>query len=166
MKRIVCIILTITLLSAALFTHAEAADLKSMSDSDLLLLYDYVRAEMHSRGISPAKSLRAGKYIIGEDILSGTYKITCTSTEGEDIGDAYSSIGNAYGALLGDEWGSLLGSLGGAMGSFSEASIKIVGDYGSVLKSYTMKKGDVMTVTLSEGTALEISDGSVTIETD
>ena len=37
-------------------------------------------------------------------------------------------------------------------------------DYGDVLKSVEMKTGDVVTLTLSEGTALQISEGSCTLE--
>ena len=42
--------------------------------------------------------------------------------------------------------------------------VKILGDYGDVLRSVEMKTGDVVTLSLSEGTALQISEGSCTLE--
>lgn len=164
MKKIFAFALALVILSLNVFACADGTDLQSLSDQELLTLYEEVRTEMSRRGIISARALPAGKYIVGEDILPGTYRITCTGTEGEDLGNAYSSLGNAYGAILGSEWGSLMDSLGGAMGTMSEATVKILGDYGTVIKTISMKTGDVSSITLNEGTALEISDGSVTIE--
>ena len=164
MKRILTILLIAALFISGITAFADYFDLKSLSDNELLALYEDIRAEMSVRGLSSARSLRSGKYIIGKDILPGTYKITCTGTEGEDLGNAYSSLGNAYGSLLGDDWGNLMGSLGNMMGSISETEVKIIGDYGTELKKVAMKTGDVCSITLSEGTALEISDGSILLE--
>lgn len=164
MKKLFAFVLAVTILSLNVIACADGPDLQSLSDRELLTLYEDVRNEMSRRGIISARALPAGKYIVGEDILPGSYRITCTGTEGEDLGNAYSSLGNAYGAILGNEWGSLMNSLGGAMGTISEATVKILGDYGTVIKSISMKTGDVSSVTLNEGTALEISDGSVTLE--
>lgn len=165
MKRILSVLLVLVLLTVT-FAYADTPDLKSMTDQELLSLYEGVRKEMSDRGLSFTRSLVEGKYIIGEDIQPGTYKIICTNTEMENLGSAYSSIGNAYGAILGDEWGNLMGSLGGAMSSISGATVKILGDYGTVLKSLELKNGDSVSLSLSTGTALEISGGSVTIEAE
>lgn len=165
MKRIFAVLLVAAVL-LGIPAYAESVDLKSLSDRELLSLYESVRTEMAERGITAARSLRAGTYIIGEDILPGTYLITCTGTEAEALGDAYSSLGNAYGALLGDEWGSLMGSLGGAMGTLSGVTVQVLGDYGTVLKKIEMKTGDRSTIALSEGTALKVSEGSITIEVE
>lgn len=166
MRRFILLTLVLAVIFCGTTAFAEKYDLSQFSNQQLLDLYECVREEMSDRGISATRSLYSGKYIVGEDILPGTYKITCTGTEAEDLGNAYSSLGDAYGALLGDGWGNLLGSLGGAMESLVGTGIKVIGDYGAVIKSIEMKTGDVTTLTLSSGTALEISGGSVTIEAE
>ena len=166
MKRFLHVIIAVLLLFTGIAAFADNADLKSLSDDELLSLYENVREEIATRGLSTVRSLRSGKYIVGKDILPGFYRLTCTGTEGEDIGNAYASLGNAYGDLIGDGWGSLMDSLGSMMGSISETKVKIVGDYGTELNSVSMKTGDSCTITLSEGTALEVSDGSVRIEAE
>ena len=108
--------------------------------------------------------LREGKYIIGEDIEPGKYLLTCTATAGEQMNDAYGSLGNAFDALGGgEEYGSLFGMLGGMMENYVDMTVEIIGDYGDVLKRYSMKSGDAMSLVLKEDTALKISDGSCTI---
>ena len=108
--------------------------------------------------------LREGKYIIGEDIAAGTYTLTCTTTAGEQMSDAYGSLGSAFDALDGgNEFGSLFGMLGGMMENYVDLTVEIIGDYGDVLRTYTLKTGDSMSITLKEETALQITDGSCTI---
>ena len=114
-----------------------------------------------------SKTLRDGKYIIGKDIPAGKYLITCLETEGERIGGAYSSLGSAYDALddsSDGNWSSLFSSLGNMMGDLSEMEVEILGDYGDVLRSVSMKAGDTVELKLEEKTALQISEGSCTIE--
>ena len=166
MKSVISVFLTVLVLLSGIFACADASELKPMTDQELLSLYEDVRKEMSDRGLSYSRSLAEGKYIIGEDLQPGTYKVTCTGTESEDLGSAYSSLGDAYSAILGEEWGNLMGSLGGAMSSISGVTVKVLGDYGTILKSFELKKGDSASLTLSAGTALEISDGSVTIEAE
>ena len=165
MKRFFAFLLALVLLSGV-FACAETPNLPTMSDGELLSLYEAVRTELARRGLSAMRSLPEGKYIIGEDLLPGTYTITCTATEGDDLGTAYSSLGDAYGSLLGDEWSGIFNSLGGAMGALSGASVKVLGDYGTVLKEIELKTGEKATLTLAAGTALEITDGSVTLEAE
>lgn len=108
--------------------------------------------------------LREGKYIIGEDIEAGTYTLTCIATAGEQMNDAYGSLGSAFDAIEGgNEFGSLFGMLGGMAEDYVDMTIEIIGDYGDVLKTYSMKTGDTMSITLKEETALQITDGSCTI---
>ena len=110
--------------------------------------------------------LREGKYIIGEDIAPGAYTLTCTATAGEQMNDAYGSLGGALDALDGggsNEFGALFGMLGGMAKDVIDMTVEIVGDYGDVLKRYDMKAGDSLPITLKEGTALKITDGSCTI---
>ena len=108
-------------------------------------------------------TLAAGKYIIGKDIPAGNYTITCTGTEGESLSGVYNSLGSAVDSASGGEsnaWGSLFGALGGLMEEVAEMRIDILGDYGDVLKEITLKKNSSADITLQEGTALQISDGS------
>ena len=108
--------------------------------------------------------LREGKYIIGEDIEAGTYTLTCIATAGEQMNDAYGSLGSAFDAIEGgNEFGSLFGMLGGMAEDYVDMTVEIIGDYGDVLKTYSMKTGDTMSITLKEETALQITDGSCTI---
>ena len=165
MKRFLAIILAILLLApAAAFADFDLDDIGDMSDEELLELYSQVRDEMKERGLMPTLELSSGKYIVGQDIEPGTYKITCTATSGEALNDAYSGLGNAYDALLGEGWGQLMGAAGDILESTSDMDVEILGDYGTVIKSVSMKTGDVVTLTLEENTALNITDGSCTIE--
>ena len=108
--------------------------------------------------------LREGKYIIGEDIEAGTYTLTCIATAGEQMNDTYGSLGDAFDAIEGgNEFGSLFGMLGGMAEDYVDMTVEIIGDYGDVLKTYSMKTGDTMSITLKEETALQITDGSCTI---
>ena len=110
------------------------------------------------------RSLREGKYVIGEDIEPGRYTLTCTGTAGEQMSDAYGSLGNAFDALEGgNSYGSLFGALGGMMEEYVHMTVEILGDYGDVLKTYSMKTGDSMSIVLKAQTALQITDGSCTI---
>ena len=110
------------------------------------------------------RTLREGKYIVGEDIEAGVYSLTCTATAGEQMKDAYGSLGSAFDALDGDGgYSSLFGALGGMMEGVIDMTVEIVGDYGDVLKRYDMKAGDSLKITLKANTALKISDGSCTL---
>lgn len=111
-----------------------------------------------------SRVLREGKYIIGEDIEAGTYTLTCTATVGEQMNDAYGSLGDAFDALEGgNEFGSLFGMLGGMAENYVDMTVEIIGDYGDILRTYSMKTGDTMSITLKAETALQIMDGSCTI---
>ena len=110
------------------------------------------------------RALREGKYIIGEDIEAGTYTLTCIATAGEQMNDTYGSLGSAFDAIEGgNEFGSLFGMLGGMAENYVDMTVEIIGDYGDVLKTYSMKTGDTMSITLKEETALQITDGSCMI---
>lgn len=165
MKKFVSTILIVLLLVGC--AYAETLDVSSMTDDELLSAYESIKAEMESRDLQAVteRTLREGKYIIGKDIPAGSYAITCIGTAGEAVGDAYGSLGNMMDAFddEGDGFGDAFGSLGGLMGDYIDMSVEIIGDYGDVLRSYNMKNGDSFSITLEEGTALQISDGSCTI---
>ena len=111
------------------------------------------------------RTLREGKYIVGEDIEAGAYTLTCTATAGEQMKDAYGSLSGAFDKLDGggSEYGSLFGALGGLMEEVIDMTVEIIGDYGDVLKRYDMKAGDSIKITLKARTALKITDGSCTL---
>ena len=119
---------------------------------------------MVRRGLPLAQeiTLKEGKFIIGQDILPGSYTIKCTETFGDTYGDVYSSLGG----LFGDELGGMMNSLGGMMGDLINAEVKILGDYGTVVKSFELGVGDTARITLTEGTALQISDGTCVLLAD
>ena len=162
MKKFVFVLLAV--LIVALPVLGQTDEIRSLSDAQLQSLYESVKAEMSRRGLDAVEmTLQAGKYIIGKDIPAGTYQITCLSTEGEALNNMYNSLGSAYDSLdssSGTNWGNLFGALGGMMESISEMEIEILGDYGDVLKKVTLKKDASTDITLSEGTALQISEGS------
>ena len=165
MKKLVSTLLIFLLLFG--YAYAETLDVSSMTDDELLSAYESIKTEMESRNLqaSTERTLREGKYIIGRDIPAGNYTITCIGTSGEAVGDAYGSLGSMMDALddEDDGFGDAFGSLGGLMGEYIDMSAEIIGDYGDVLRSYSMKNGDSFSITLEEGTALQISNGSCTI---
>ncbi len=172
MKKTFLLFISAVLLFSIFSTccYAEEYDLKTLSDDALISLFSRVKAEMSSRNLplSEKYTLREGKHIVGEDILPGTYKITCIETAGETLGSMYSSMGNIYGALEGSSngLGAMMGSLGGMMGNVINTTVEILGDYGTVLKSFEMKGGESTYITLSEKTAIQITNGSCTLEAE
>ena len=159
MKKLFSALLVLCLAFCLFSIPASAANsISDYSDDQLKQLYELVRDEMIKRGLPLAReiSLREGKFIVGQDIQPGTYTLKCTETFGETYGDAYSSLGG----LFGDELGGLMGSLGGMMSDMINAEAEIIGNYGTVLKSFELKSGDSVRITLEEGTALQLSDGA------
>ena len=109
-------------------------------------------------------TLREGKYIIGEDIMPGTYTITCIQTTGEDVSNMYGSLGGMMDSLGGTQgYGKLFSAFGGLMEEYIGVTVEIIGDYGDVLKTYTMQKDDTFTIKLKDKTALKITDGTCTL---
>ena len=161
------IIVLFVLLTAALPVFAQTDEVRNLSDAQLRSLYETVKAEMTRRGLDAVEmTLQEGKYIIGKDIPAGSYTITCLTTEGESLNNMYSSLGSAYDSLdssSGSSWGNIFGVLGGMMEEISELEVEILGDYGTVLKKVTLKKDASTDLVLSEGTALQISEGTAKI---
>lgn len=112
-----------------------------------------------------AITLREGRYIIGEDLEPGKYILTCTSTTGAQMGEAYGALGSALDAMEGtSSYGNLFGAFGGLMDEVSGLSVEILGDFGDVLASRELKKDEQIQITLKIGTALRISEGTCTLE--
>ena len=165
MKKLFSALLILSLvLCLFTFSASAATSISDYSDAQLKQLYEMVKEEMVKRGLPLGEeiTLRDGKFIVGQDIQPGTYTLKCTETFGETAGDIYSSLGG----MFNDELGGLFGSLGGMMGEVITASAEIIGDYGSVLKSFELKSGDSVRITLQEGTALQLSDGAFTLISD
>ena len=139
-----------------------------MPRPDLTAFVPMTREEMLARGLPLAQelTLREGKFIVGEDLLPGSYTLKCLSTAGDDFGGMYSALGDAASSLGGEDWGGLFGSLGGMMSEVLNAQVEILGDYGTVLRSFELKAGDSVRVTLTEDTALQISDGTCVLIAD
>ena len=162
MKKLLSMFLAFVLTLAALSPTAYADyGLEAFNNDQLRDLYDCVLQEMKSRGLKLRQdiTLREGKYIVGDDILPGTYTLKCTETSGDTYGDLYSSLGDLYGGSD-SPLGGLIGSLGGMMSDIVNTKIEIIGNYGTVLKSYELKAGESVQLTLSENTALQISEGT------
>ena len=95
MKLIMRTVVTaICVLMLGITAFASDIDISSLGDDQLKQLYENVKAEMVTRGLPVSKeiTLREGKFIVGEDILPGTYTITCRETDGEKIGDPGASL--------------------------------------------------------------------------
>ncbi len=122
---------------------------------------------MVRRGLSLTQelTLREGKFIVGQDIQPGIYTLKCVETSGESYGDLYSSLGNLYGGSD-SAFGGLFGSLGGMMSDLINTEVKIIGDYGAVLKSFELKSRDSNRLTLEKNTTLQISEGTCTLTAD
>lgn len=168
MKKLFSLLLVLTLVCSVPAPTAFAdSKLSQYSDDEIRQLYELVRQEMISRGLALTQemTLREGKYIVGEDIQPGTYTLKCTETSGETYGGMYSSFGDFYGGID-SALGGLMGSVGDMMGELINAEVKIIGDYGTVLKSWELKAGDSIKITLSEKTALQISEGTCVLAAD
>lgn len=108
--------------------------------------------------------LQEGKYVIGRDIDPGRYTLTCTGTDGEDMKEAYDHLGKAMDALGGsNSYGDLMSAFGGLYEELSELTVEVLGDFGDVLESYSLKNGDKLSIVLKEDTALKVSEGSCTL---
>ena len=171
MKHIMRTVVTlICVLMLSTVTLAADIDLPSLGDEELKQLYEDIRTEMTARGIPISKTitLREGKFVIGQDILPGTYTITCMETDGEKLGDAYSSLGSALDSIDEENSGAggLMDALGGMMEDVALTRVEVLGDYGSVLKSFEMKSGETASITLEENTALEVTGGTIALESE
>ena len=165
--RFACVAAVLSIMLLPIPASASETDVTSLSNEELTALFHDVKSEMISRGLSLAETitLREGKWIVGQDIAPGTYKITCVESDGDKISDSYSALGDiANGLDDSGDLGNLLGTLGGMTGGLINTEIKILGDYGTELKSFEMSSGESTTISLEENTALEISLGTCSLE--
>ena len=167
MKKLISVVLILLMLLSAMACAFAENTLTGYSDDQLKQLYEMVKEEMMKRGLPLAQevTLREGKFIVGQDILPGTYTLKCTATSGDTYGDLYSSLGDAY-SSFDSALGGLMGSLGGMMGDVAPTVVEVLGDYGSVLKSFELKSGESTSVTLEENTAHEVTGGVITLSAE
>jgi hypothetical protein len=85
MKKILCLLVALLLVGS--LGLAEAIDLSSMTDEELLALKEQVDCAINERGISAAPHLLSGVYTAGSDITPGKYVIHVPS--GQSSGYIY-----------------------------------------------------------------------------
>lgn len=76
MKKILCLLVALLLVGS--LGLAEALDLSSMTDEELLALKEQVNQAISDRGLVKEFQLTAGIYIGGVDIKPGRYTLTAT----------------------------------------------------------------------------------------
>lgn len=117
---------------------AEAIDLSSLSDNELLELYNEADKLLTERGVFEGEKITAGTYIVGEDIKAGQYRLKCIDvTDSSEDGTMFISVN--------------------AMKSNKDYDRECV-------VVARCAKGEEYTVRLSEGFYLFLNDGSCTIE--
>ena len=150
----------------------------ALTDEQLRLLYQGIMTEAQIRGISltetrstiPSEPMTvpAGKYIVESDIAPGKYLITCLSTSTDNLSQEFGSLGSMMDGLSGNgdsTFSDLYSSLGSMFSSLDEgAKVEIIGDFGAVIKSVQLKKGESATLTLEGKVALQISNGTCRLE--
>lgn len=169
MKKIISLIVSVLLLSSV--CAYSDYDFSQYSDTDLKDLYFEIKTELIARKVdlTEKRDLAEGTYVIGKDIEPGNYKITCLKTSADSLGDMYSALGGMY-SSLGDFYGNsqelanAMGLLGGSFGEIIGMTVEILGDFGSVLNSFELKPDQYITVQLTEGTAIKVSEGTCSIE--
>ena len=172
MKKALIALVAILLLSlSANACQASAISWSDMTDQQLQQAYQEIRAEASHRGLLlvESMSLSEGLYIVGQDIKEGEYVITCVSTDADNVSRSFDSLGSALDGLgvsnNGTSYSDLYSSLGSAFSALDDGvKIEIVGDYGSVLRTIQLKKGQSASLKLEGKVALRISDGECKLE--
>jgi len=78
MKKLVSLMLTISLLFCCAVCVSEGTDFKSYSDEQLLKLIFDAQQEAANRKLALSADLMGGQYIAGVDIPTGKYIFKCT----------------------------------------------------------------------------------------
>jgi len=167
-KTFAALVILMLLICAA--AQADGLNVAGWTDDQLRAAYQAIRAEAAARGLALTEgvTLSAGRYIVGQDITPGTYLITCVATDAEELSKGFGSLGAALDSLdssSGTSYTDIYSSLGSMFASMDEGiKVEVIGDYGSVLKSVQLKKGESVFLTLEGKVALKISDGSCRLE--
>ncbi len=172
MKKTLTILLAFLIMSfSAIDVQASSMNWSDMTDQQLQQAYQEIRNEASRRGLVLAESLTLseGLYIVGQDIEAGDYVITCISTDTDNVSRSFDSLGSALDGLGvnngSTSYSDLYSSLGSALSALDDGvKIEIVGDYGSILRTIQLKKGQTASIKLEGKVALRISDGECKLE--
>lgn len=78
MKKTIVLILCIVFLT--LPTTLASSDLSNMTVEELIKLRTQIEQELNSRSEGESLGVPPGKYVVGEDIPAGKYKVTITNS--------------------------------------------------------------------------------------
>lgn len=104
MKKFLCLLVALVLVGS--IALAEAIDLSSMTDDELLALKDQVNQTITDRGLTDEFYLTTGVYICGTAIKPGVYRLTVQPGAGYfriGIGIDAENASNNTGTLFMDE---------------------------------------------------------------
>lgn len=169
MKKTIGVLLVLMLLVCT-SACADGLDVSAWTDNQLRAVYQAIRAEAAARGLAlqDGITLSTGRYIVGQDIAPGAYIITCVATDTEELSKGFGSLGAALDGLdssSGTSYTDIYSSLGSMFASLDEGvKVEVIGDYGSVIKSVQLKKGESVSLTLDGKVALKITDGACRLE--
>lgn len=80
MKRFLCLLFVLILIP--LFAFADLPDISELSNEELLALSYDINLRLFSKELFNGVTVPQGRYIIGEDIPSGVYRIEITGGSG------------------------------------------------------------------------------------
>lgn len=101
-----------------------------------------------------------GTFVVGQDLVAGTYDISCTSTSDSSYSDsmnAFSDFASAYGM---DEYAGLFSSYSGLADALDYMTVTTYQANGVYDNYYTIKPGNSARIILTDGMKIEISDGN------
>ena len=91
MKKCLLVLLAFVLCSTAAF--AEGIDIKTMTDEELIALFQEVQVELAERvGLTAVNRIGRGSYVVGQDIKAGYYDFVCLDTDCWDDGTPDNNI--------------------------------------------------------------------------
>lgn len=77
MKKFIAGVLLVLMLAPSGLSEMENFDVSSLSDGQILMIYEVVEQEVGNRGLkSNKKPIATGTYVVGEDIAPGKYVIS------------------------------------------------------------------------------------------
>lgn len=83
MKRILLLVLVLSLLIAGSAAQSDALDLTALSNEEIVLLLASVQEELAARRIEKTATLQTGVYVGGREVPPGGYVLTAAGTEGQ-----------------------------------------------------------------------------------
>ena len=83
MKRMLLVLLA--LICVATCSFAEEIDLQSLTDDELISLYDALKDEFTERFGGEGEHIYSGVYVVGKEICSGAYRLTLVTDGGSRV---------------------------------------------------------------------------------